>query len=171
VTARGMAAVRTMCAIKRQSRFISDWRRLSGGDTMLTTLAWVYTVGFVGVFLITHAPGFTDADGFLFGLFKIDPIDDVVHLLSGLVGAVVALRARNWIRTYLLWVGILYGLDAVIGLTQSRGLLDLSIFMQGMGTPDFSGKNFAVNLPHIVLAGIALVFGFRKSLTPARSAA
>ena len=79
MTARGMAAVRTMCAIKRQSRFISDWRRLSGGDTMLTTLAWVYTVGFVGVFLITHAPGFTDADGFLFGLFKIDPIDDVVH--------------------------------------------------------------------------------------------
>ena len=138
---------------------------------MLTTLAWVYTVGFVGVFLITHTPGFTDANGFLFGLFKIDPIDDIVHLLSGLVGLVVAVWAKSWIRTYLLWVGILYGLDAIVGLTQSRGLLDLSIFTQGMGTPDFSAKNFAVNLPHIVLAGIALVFGFRKSPTPARSAA
>src|SRR5439155_1032323 len=159
------------CAINRHSRFIPGWRRLRGGDTMLTTLAWVYTVGFVGVFLITHAPGFTDADGFLFGLLKIDPIDDVVHLLSGLVGAVVALWAPGWIRAYLVWVGILYGLDAVIGLTQSRGLLDLSIFMQGVGTPDFSVKNFLVNLPHIVLAGIALVFGLRKSPTPARSAA
>ena len=138
---------------------------------MLTTLAWVYTVGFVGVFVITHAPGFTDADGFLFGLFKIDPIDDIVHLLSGLVGAVLALWAPRWIRVYLQWVGSLYGLDVVIGLTQSRRLLDLSIFLQGMGTPDFSQKNFAVNLPHIVLAGIALVFGFRKSPMPARSAA
>ena len=83
---------------------------------MLTTLAWVYAVGFIGVFLISHAPGF-------------------------------------------------------VGLTQSRGLLDLSIFRQGMGTPDFSPKNFTVNVPHIVLAGIALVFGFRKSPTLARSAA
>jgi len=40
-----------------------------------------------------------------------------------------------------------------------------------MGTPDFSFTNFLVNLPHIVLAGIALVFGFRKSPPPARSAA
>src|SRR5436309_14847333 len=98
-------AAGVICAIKPQSRFISDWRRLRGGDTLLTTLAWEYTVGFVGVFLITHAPGFTAADGFLFGLFKIDPIDDVVHLLSGLVVAVVALRPRNWTRTYLLWAG------------------------------------------------------------------
>jgi len=166
-----MAAGATICAIKPRHRFISDWRRLRGGDTMLTTLAWVYTVGFVGVFLITHTPGFTDANGFLFGLFKIDPIDDIVHLLSGLVGLVVAVWAKSWIRTYLLWVGILYGLDAIVGLTQSRGLLDLSIFTQGMGTPDFSAKNSAVNLPHIVLAGIALVFGLRKSPTLARSAA
>ncbi len=83
----------------------------------------------------------------------------------------MALWGRSWIRAYLVWVGILYGLDAVIGLTQSRGLLDLSIFMRGMGTPDFSAKNFAVNLPHIVLAGIALVFGLRKGPAPARSAA
>ena len=138
---------------------------------MLTTLGWVYTVGFVGVFLVTHAPGFTDANGFLFGLFKIDPIDDFVHLLSGVVGAIVVLWAKGWIRTYLQWVGILYGLDALIGLTTSRGLLDLSIFLHGMGAPDFSVKNFLVNLPHIVLAGIALVYGFRKSPALVRSAA
>jgi len=59
----------------------------------------------------------------------------------------------------------------VVGLTQGRGLLDLSIFTQGVGTPDFSPTNFLVNVPHIVLAGIALVFGFRKSPPPARSAA
>ena len=138
---------------------------------MLKLLAWVYTAGFVGIFLITHAPWLTDARGYLLGLFKIDPIDDIVHLLSGLAGGIVAMWAPGLIRTYLQWIGLLYGLDAVAGLTQGRGLLDLSIFTQGVGTPDFSPTNFLVNLPHIVLAGIALVFGFRKSPPPARSAA
>jgi len=138
---------------------------------VLKLLAWVYAAGFVGIFLITHAPGLTDARGYLLGLFKIDPIDDIVHLLSGLAGGIVAMWAPGSIRTYLQWIGLLYGLDAVAGLTQGRGLLDLSIFTQGVGTPDFSLTNFLVNLPHIVLAGIALVFGFRKSPPPARSAA
>ena len=95
-------------------------------------------------------------------MFKIDPIDDIVHLLSGIAGGVVAIWAPGSIRAYLQWIGILYGLDAVVGLTQGRGLLDLSIFTQGVGTPDFSLTNFLVNLPQVVLAGIALVFGFRK---------
>lgn len=77
---------------------------------MLKTLAWVYTAGFVGIFLITHTPGLTDARGYLFGLFKIDPIDDIVHLLSGIAGGVVAIGAPGSIRTYLQWIGILYGL-------------------------------------------------------------
>ena len=129
---------------------------------MLKTLAWVYTAGFVGIVLITHTPGLTDARGYLVGLFKIDPIDDIVHVLSGIAGGVVAICAPGSIRTYLQWIGSLYGLDAVVGLTQGRGLLDLSIFTQGVGTPDFSRTNFLVNLPHVVLAAIALVFGFRK---------
>lgn len=138
---------------------------------MLKALAWVYTAGFVGIFLITHAPGLTDANGYLLGLFKIDPIDDIVHLLSGLAGGIVAIWAPGHIRTYLKWIGILYGLDAVVGLTQGRGFLDGSIFTKGMGAPDFSLTNVLINLPHIVLAGIALVVGFRKSPALARSAA
>ena len=131
----------------------------------------MYAAGFVGVFLITHAPWLTDANGYLFGLFKIDPIDDIVHLLSGIAGGIAAIWAPSWIRRYLQWIGILYGLDVVVGLAQGRGFLDLSIFTQGAGAPDLSLKNFLVNLPHIVLAGVALVFGFRKSPSPARSAA
>ena len=129
-------------------------------------LAWLYAAGFLGVFLITHTPGFTDANGLLFGLFKIDPIDDVVHLLSGIAGVFVAWYATRYIILYFKAVGILYGLDAIIGLTQGRGFLDLSIFFQGMGAPDFSLTNLAVNFPHIVIAGIALVIGFRKSSAP-----
>ena len=83
----------------------------------------------------------------------------------------MAIWAPGHIRTYLKWIGILYGLDAVVGLTQGRGFLDGSIVTKGMGAPDFSATNILVNLPHIVLAAIAVVFGFRKSPSLARSAA
>jgi hypothetical protein len=47
-------------------------------------------------------------------------------------------------------------------MTMSRGLLDLSVFKLGPGAPDFSLTNWALNLPHIVLATLALWIGFRK---------
>jgi hypothetical protein len=129
---------------------------------MLKKLAWAYTAGFLGIFLLCHTPGLSDEQGRLFGLFRIDPIDDFVHLLSGLVGAVVAWRMPRAIPAYFLVIGILYNLDAVVGMTMSRGLLDLSVFAQGPGAPDFSVTNWALNLPHIVLATLALWIGIRK---------
>src|SRR5687767_2409553 len=93
----------------------------------LRTLAWWYTAGFLGIFVICHTPGVSDSEGRLFGLFKIDPIDDVVHLLSGIAGALVAWRWTGLIPAYFIVVGILYDLDAAVGMTMSRGLLDLSV--------------------------------------------
>jgi hypothetical protein len=127
---------------------------------MLRKLAWFYTAGFLGIFLICHTPGLTDDQGRLLGLFRIDPIDDVVHLLSGLAGAIIAWRATAFIPHYFKVIGILYDLDAVVGLTMSRGLLDLSLFRQGAGPADFSLANWAINMPHIILATLALWIGF-----------
>ena len=133
----------------------------------LVKLAWLYTAGFIGIFLITHTPALTDANGLSFGLFKIDPVDDFVHLLSGIFGLVVAWKAHRYIPLFFKLVGIAYMGDAIVGMTMSRGLLDGSIFRQGPGSPDFGLTNWALNLPHIILAGIALVIGFRKTaVTP-----
>jgi hypothetical protein len=74
--------------------------------------------------------------------------------------------ATRSIPAYFKAIGIFYGLDVVVGLTQGRGFLDLSIFTLGRGAPDFSLTNLAVNFPHIVIAGIALVLGFRKATAP-----
>jgi hypothetical protein len=127
---------------------------------MLRKLAWFYTAGFLGIFLICHTPGLTDDAGRLLGLFRIDPIDDFVHLLSGLAGAIIAWRATSLIPLYFKVIGILYDLDAVVGMTMSRGLLDLSLFRQGPGPADFSLANWAINMPHIILATLALWIGF-----------
>ena len=130
---------------------------------MLRKLAWVYAAGFVGIFLITHALGATDAAGRLFGLFRIDPIDDVVHLLSGVAGVVVAAWAVRLIPLYLRLVGILYGLDALVGLVFSSGFLDGTLFTHGPGRPDFGVTNVLINLPHVVLAVLALAVGFSSA--------
>jgi hypothetical protein len=129
---------------------------------MLRKLTWAYVAGFLGIFLICHTPGLSDTDGRLLGLFRIDPIDDFVHLLSGLAGAFVAWRAMSLAPFYFKVIGTLYNLDAVVGMTMSRGLLDLSVFRQGPAGPDFSASNWALNLPHIVLATLALWIGFRR---------
>jgi len=140
---------------------------------VLKKLAWLYTAGFLGIFLICHTPGLTDADGKLLGLFRIDPIDDFVHLLSGIAGALVAWRAPARIPLYFIVIGVLYDLDALVGMTMSRGLLDLSVFTQGIGGPDFSLTNWALNAPHIVLASLALWIGIARpgERSPIRAAA
>lgn len=138
---------------------------------MLRKLAWFYTAGFLGIFIICHTPGLTDDAGRLLGLFRIDPIDDFVHLLSGVAGAIVAWRAVSYIPLYFKVIGTLYELDAIVGMTMSRGLLDLSLFTQGAGPADFSLANWAINMPHIILASLALWIGFGPlSRTSGRSA-
>ena len=129
---------------------------------MLKTLAWGCTAGFLGIFLICHTPGLTDPEGRLLGLFRIDPIDDIVHLLSGVAGALVIWLAPTRIPAYFLVIGVLYNRDALVGMLLSRGLLDLSVFRQGIGAPDFSLTNWGLNAPHIVLASLALWIGIRK---------
>jgi hypothetical protein len=128
---------------------------------MLRKLAWVYTGGFLAVVIITHTPAFNDENGLSFGLFKIDPVDDFVHLLSGIAGFIVAAFATRCIPLYFKAIGILYGLDVVVGMLMSRGFLDLSVFTRGPAAPDFGLTNWLLNLPHIVIAGLALVVGFR----------
>ena len=133
---------------------------------MLKKLAWLYTFGFLGIFIVCHTPPLNDDQGRLLGLFRIDPIDDIVHLLSGLAGAAIAMTAPRFIPLYFKIIGILYELDAVVGMTMSRGLLDLSVFTLGPGAPDFSPTNWALNLPHIVLATLALVIGIVRPGEP-----
>ena len=138
---------------------------------VLRKWGWAYTIGFLGIFIITHTPALTDAEGKNLGLFVIDPIDDVVHLLSGLVGLILVVFAPRHLPMYFIVIGVLYELDAIVGMTMSRGLLDLSVFRLGPGNPDFSLTNWAVNMPHIVLATLALWIGFRYRGQPQRAAA
>lgn len=128
--------------------------------SFIQKLAWVYAAGFLLVVLISHWPGLTDESGRLLGLFFIDPIDDIFHLLSGVYAVIAALCSPRAATIYFRIVSIPYIIDALTGLLFSRQFLNMDVFTMGLGAPDFTLNNFLIQLPHIVIAGFALYVGF-----------
>jgi hypothetical protein len=116
-------------------------------------LAWAYFVVFLTVVAITHAPGLTDAEGRNLGLFKIDPVDDVIHALSGLLAAFAAWHGTLVSLWYLRLFGLLYLWDGVVGFL--------------IALPSTSPVvNLAANLPHLLIGGAGLAIGL---LAPRRA--
>ncbi|MDB5259385.1 MAG: hypothetical protein JWO73_593 [Candidatus Taylorbacteria bacterium] len=128
--------------------------------SVIQWLALFYALNFLFIVALSHWPGFTDAQGRLLGLFYIDPIDDVFHLLSGLLAVVVAFKSHKWSVNYFKWVGIPYGIDAITGLFFSREFLNGDVFVHGLGGVDFSMRALEVNLPHILIVATMLWIGF-----------
>ncbi len=130
--------------------------------TLIQKAAWFFGGFFLFVFIITNIPAFNDAQGYNFGLFKIDPIDNIVHLITALVGFFAAwysVRASKW---FLVVFGVLYALDAATGMLSQLGLLDLSLIHntllgETVVNMDFTLKNWLINAPHIGISA-AMIF-------------
>lgn len=127
--------------------------------TLTQILGWIYFVMFVAIAALAYIPGLADADGNLFGLFKLELHDDLLHLASGIWAAVAAWRSFRASELYFKLFGTLYGLDGVMGLLLGQGYLDAGIFTKGITQLDWQTKIFA-NLPHILIGGIAVYIGF-----------
>ena len=127
-------------------------------------VAAIFGVFFLFVFVITNIPAFNDAQGYNFGLFKIDPIDNVVHLLTALCGFAAAWHSARTSRWFLLFFGALYGLDAATGMLSQLGLLDLSLIHntllgETIINPNFGLRNWLVNAPHIGISAVMIAAG------------
>jgi hypothetical protein len=127
--------------------------------SLLQKIAWMFSAGFIFVVLLGYMPGVKDEQGLMFGLFKIDPIDDILHLASGAWAAFAAWRAARYAIFYFKWFGSAYLLDGIIGSITGKGLLDFTVFMQGTGIIDL-GTRIAANIPHILIGGSAVFIGF-----------
>ncbi len=129
---------------------------------------WALIFGFLFLFvyIITNIPAFNDAQGYNFGLFKIDPIDNVVHLLTAVLGILAAWCSARYSRIFLIAFGTLYALDAATGMLSQLGLLDLSLIHntllgETIANPDFSITNWLINAPHIVISAVMITIGIR----------
>ncbi len=120
---------------------------------------WAYFALFVLVVAIGYVPGFEDAEGNLFGLFKLDLYDDSLHLASGIWAGVAAWWSHAAARAYFRLFGPLYFLDGVLGLLTGSGYLDGGILLYGPLDLPLIVRFFA-NLPHLVIGGVATWVGY-----------
>jgi hypothetical protein len=106
----------------------------------------------VGVLtLVLGVAGFVPSltpDGKVLGLFLVDPLHNVVHLLTGALALYASKASEQATRTYFKVFGVVYALVTVLG------------FMTGTGLFGLLPTNGADNLFHLFLAVLFLYYGF-----------
>jgi hypothetical protein len=104
------------------------------------------------VFVIIGLLGFF-MDSPLLGLFEVDTVHNVVHLLSGVIAIAAAAMGESAAKTYAKVFGLVYALVTVLGFVMGTDekLLGLMVI------------NANDNYLHLLLAVILLYLGFSKS--------
>ncbi len=106
----------------------------------------VFGIVFLLVGILGFVPGIT-SDGHLLGIFEVDTIHNIIHLLSGIIALAVA-GSEKGARGYFKIFGIVYAIVAVVGILQGTTVLGII------------AVNTADNILHVVLAIVILAIGF-----------
>ena len=114
--------------------------------TAKLTAMWLGLVVLV-VGLIGFVPAFVPG-GLVLGLFEVDPLHNVVHILTGALAIFASRSSEGATRTYFKVFGVVYALVTVLG------------FMTGTGLFGLLPVNVFDNVLHLVLAAVFLYFGF-----------
>ena len=115
-------------------------------EHMVQTLAWVFGVILLLVGVLGFVPGITN-DGMLLGIFMVDGLHNIIHLVIGLA-ALAAAWGMYSNRLFFQVFGVVYAIVAVLGFAMGGNILGL--FM----------TNMADHLLHLVLAIVFLYVGF-----------
>ena len=125
---------------------------------MLKTAALTFAAVFLLIGILGFVPAFTP-DNNLLGIFKVDAIHNIIHLLSGAVALYVGLTSEAHSKLYFQVFGVVYALVTIIGFAQFGSDKLLGIF----------AINPADDFLHIVIAAAALglAFGVRPKMVAA----
>jgi len=126
----------------------------------LRWIALVYMLILLSAASLNYIPGLTDAEGRAFGVFALDIYDDGLHVASALWAGIAAAMSSRAARLFLLYFGLLYLSDGLLGLAAGSGYLDLGIVNHGVLDFPLSFKILA-NLPHIGGGGFAIFSSVR----------
>lgn len=114
---------------------------------MLKLLAILFGLVMIVVGLLGFLPDFTP-NNLLFGIFEVNPMHNVIHLLTGIVALLCGLSNSLASKIFFILFGLIYGAVAILGFTQGPGLLF------GMAI------NHADNWLHTAIALFSLYVGF-----------
>lgn len=112
------------------------------------TWAWIFAVVFLAIGILGFIPGITSDSGHLLGIFHVDAMHNIVHLLTGIIALFVAMGSGSSQKMFFKIFGVIYAIVAVVGLIQGDSVLGLFV------------TNMADHILHIVVALIALYAGF-----------
>lgn len=117
-----------------------------------------YALWFGIVFLVVGVLGFIGPlapGGMLLGIFHVDALHNIVHLVSGAAALAVSAAGERASRMYFQIFGVVYGLVALLGFVYGdRPLLGVM------------AHNWADVWLHVVIAAIALYLGFAYRRRP-----
>lgn len=82
------------------------------------------------------------------GLFEVDTIHNLVHLLSGIIAVIAYASGESYSRLFLIIFGIVYGAVAVLGFIDGSSILGLFTI------------NSNDNYLHTAIALVCLAVGF-----------
>ena len=114
---------------------------------MMEKLGWAFGIVLTLVGILGFVPGIASG-GLLLGIFMVDPLHNIVHLLSGLLALGAVSMWKSYLKLYFQVFGVVYALVAVIGLVQGNTILGILVV------------NMADNLLHVAIAAAALWAGF-----------
>lgn len=101
---------------------------------------------FVLIGVLGFVPGLT-TDGLLLGIFEVNIVHNVIHLLTGIV-ALFCAGTASAAKSYFKIFGVIYGLVTIIGFTNDASILG------------FFSVNTADNVLHLLITVVALYLGF-----------
>lgn len=114
---------------------------------MLQKLALTFGIILTAVGVLGFVPGIT-SDGTLLGIFEVDVLHNIIHLLSGLLALGAARGMGLSPRRYFQVFGVVYAVVTIAGFLQGETVLGLI------------GVNMADNVLHLAIAAVALYAGF-----------
>lgn len=110
------------------------------------------TVLFIGIVVLEQMPGVMvphthagETEYLMYGLFKISLLDDITHLVSGLVGLYAFFRSHRTRVYFLMLFGGYYTLDAVF------------FILNGFATGQPLVQNFLLNGPHVGISILSMI--------------
>lgn len=124
--------------------------------TKVRVWSFIFGILFVAGGIAGFMPRFMTDDK-LFGLFQVDAMHNIVHLVSGII-ALLAVSSARYSRLYFRVLGVVYGLIAIAGFVYGNEMA-ATMHMQ---------MNMADHILHIVIAVVALYIGFTTKLPASR---
>lgn len=126
---------------------------------MLTKMANVFGWVLVIVGVLGFVPGIT-TNGHLLGIFDVNTLHNLVHLISGLAALYLASKGEAQAQMFFKVFGVVYGLVAVLGF-----------FGGDAPVLGLISNNTADTWLHVVIAAVSLYLGFFSKKAGAMQAA